>query len=75
MGIKVYTGESNGYSPGAYYQSSAPAIIDVNSEESLHKWQELLHLTRKELLEAIENFGPEVRNIRRGLLASSDQAA
>lgn len=75
MSIKVHTGESNGHSPGAYYQSSAPAVIDVNSEESLNKWQDVLHLSRKELLDAIGNFGPEVRNIRRGLLSSSDQAA
>jgi hypothetical protein len=75
MGIKVHTGESNGHSPGSYYRSSALAVIDVNSEESLSKWQEVLHLSRKELLEAISQFGPEVRNIRRGLLSSSDKAA
>ncbi len=75
MGIKVHTGESNGYSPGAYYKSAPSAVIDVNSEESLNKWQAVLHLNRKELLEAINNFGPVVRNIRQGLLASTDQAA
>jgi len=67
MGIKVHTGESNGYSPGPYYRSSAPAVIDVNSEESLKKWEEALHLSRKELLDAIEAYGPQVRNIRLGL--------
>lgn len=75
MGLKVHTGESNGHSPGSYYKSAPSAAIDVNSEESLKRWQDVLHLTRKELLEAIHDFGPEVRNIRRGLLASSDQAA
>ena len=75
MGLKVYTGESNGYSPGAYYQSSAPATVDINSEESLKKWEEVLHLSRKELLQAVENFGPLIRNIRRGLLESADEAA
>lgn len=75
MGIKVHTGESNGHSPDAYYRSSAPAVIDVNSEDSLTKWENILHLTRKELLEAINEYGPEVRNIRRGLRSSSDEAA
>lgn len=75
MGLKVYTGESNGYSPGAYYQSSDPAFVDINSEESLKKWQEILRLSRKELLEAVNNYGPIIKNIRRGLLNSSDQAA
>lgn len=75
MGIKVHTGESNGHSPGSYYRSSAPAVIDVNSEDSLTKWENILHLTRKELLEAINEYGPEVRNIRRGLRSSSDEAA
>lgn len=75
MAIKVGTGESNGYSPGAYYRSSAPAVIDVNSEESLQKWETVLKLSRKELLEAVQNFGPYVRNIRIGLKQSDDQAA
>lgn len=75
MGIKVHTGESNGHSPGAYYRSSAPAVIDVNSEDSLSKWENILHLTRKELLEAINNYGPEIHNIRRGLISVSDKAA
>ncbi len=75
MGIKVHTGESNGYSPGAYYKSADPAVIDIHSEESLNKWQNVLHLSRKELMEAIDSFGPEVRNIRRGLLSSLDEAA
>lgn len=75
MGIKVYTGESNGHSPGSYYREQNPAVIDINSEDSLHKWEVVLNLTRKELLEAINHFGPEVRNIRRGLYASENKAA
>lgn len=75
MGIKVHTGESNGHSPGTYYRSSAPAVIDVNSEDSLAKWETVLQLGRKELLEAIKHYGPEVRNIRRGLRGDSDKAA
>lgn len=75
MGIKVHTGESNGYSPGSYYRSGPDAAIDVSSEESLNKWQAVLHLDRKELLEAIQEYGPVVRDIRKGLLNASDQAA
>lgn len=75
MGIKVHTGESNGYSPGAYYKSSSPAVIDINSEDSLHKWEVVLNLSRKELLQAVEKFGPHVSEIRRGLHAEEDKAA
>lgn len=75
MGIKVHTGESNGYSPGAYYKSSSPAVIDVNSEESLHKWEVVLNLSRKDLIKAIENYGPQVSEIRRGLHAQEDKTA
>lgn len=75
MGIKVHTGESNGYSPGAYYKSSGPAIINVNSEEELEKWAKVLDLSKKELLEAIEVYGPEVKYIRLGLRAQKEGAA
>lgn len=75
MALKVGTGDSNGSSPGAYYRSSPPAEIDVNSEESLAKWGVVLKLSRKELLVAINDFGPVVRDIRRGLLQSEDEAA
>ncbi len=75
MALKVGSGDSNGFSPGAYYRSSPLAVIDVNSEESLSKWEAVLKLTRKELLTAIHDFGPVVRDIRRGLLQNEDQAA
>jgi hypothetical protein len=41
------------------------------------KWEEILHLSRKEVLSAINQFGTEVRQIRRGLMAqkSEDEAA
>jgi hypothetical protein len=66
--IKVNTGESGGHSPGAYYKEPALAIVDINSEESLEKWGKVLELSRKELLEAVNSFGPVVRDIRLGLL-------
>ena len=75
MALKVGTGDSNGFSPGAYYRSSPLAVIDVNSEESLSKWEAILRLPRKDLLAAIHDFGPVVRDIRRGLLQSEDKAA
>lgn len=75
MGIKVHTGESNGYSPGTYYKASKQAVIDVKDEASLETWSGILKLSKKELLEAIENFGPVVRDIRRGLRQNQDDAA
>ncbi len=75
MGIKVHTGESNGYSPGAYYRSSGPAIIDVNSEEEIKKWADVLDLSKDELLKVIEHYGPAVKNIRLGLRSEKNEAA
>lgn len=66
--LKVYTGESGGHSPGGYYKEPALAVVDINSEESLEKWGSVLELSTKELLEAVKNFGPVVRDIRVGLL-------
>lgn len=75
-GLKIENGNSGGSSPPAYYRESAQARIDINSEESLEKWASNLHLERKELLAAIKEFGPVVRDIRRGLLNSrKDEAA
>lgn len=76
-GIKIGPDSGNGFSPGLYYKESASAHIDPNSDESLMKWEEILHLSRKELLSAINLYGTEVRQIRRGLIAqkSEDEAA
>lgn len=73
--LKVSGGDGGGYSPPGYYREQAPAVIDVKSEESLDKWETVLHLSRSELLQAIKDFGPVVRDIRRGLLNQSDEAA
>lgn len=67
--FKVHSGDSNGYSPPTYSGEMKLAKIDVASEESLAKWESVLHLSRKELLEAIGDFGPVVRDIRAGLLS------
>jgi hypothetical protein len=72
--IKVSTDESGGQSPGAYYKDGPLGRIDVMSEESLQKWETVLHMDRKTLLAAIAEFGPVVRDIRRGLLAKSEAA-
>jgi len=72
--FKVGPESGNGSSPPLYYKESTPAKIDLSSEESLQKWQDVLHLSRKELLAAIDAYGAEVRDIRRGLRANSDAA-
>jgi hypothetical protein len=74
--LSVYTGESGGYSPAPYSKEMKLATIDVSSEADLEKWGNVLHLSRSELLAAINDFGPVVRDIRIGLLhRSSDRAA
>lgn len=75
-GLKIESGDSGGYSPPSYWKESNLARIDVTNEESLHKWGSLLHLHRHELLSAVAEFGPVVRDIRRGLLLRrQDEAA
>lgn len=73
--LKINTGESNGYSPPNYWKRSKAAVIDINNDENLTKWETVLNLSRKELIEAINLFGPVVIDIRRGLLKSRDEAA
>ena len=76
-GIKIGSDSGNGHTPGLYYKESAPAHINPADEANLQKWEEILHLSRKELLAAIELYGNNIRNIRRGLInqKSEDEAA
>ena len=74
--LKVDTSESGGYSPPGYRKDMPLAQIDAASEESLAKWESVLHLSREELLSCIKDFGPVVRDIRVGLLhRNRDEAA
>lgn len=73
--FKVHSGDSGGYSPPGYSADMKLAKIDVGSEESLAKWESVLHISRKELLSAIQEFGPVVRDIRVGLLSRSQSDA
>ncbi len=74
--LQVCNDEAGGYSPPAYYKEQPLAKIDVDNEESLQKWESVLHMSRAEILEAIACFGPVVRDIRRGLRANrNDEAA
>lgn len=66
--LKVYTGESGGHSPGSYYKEPALATVDINCDISLEKWGRVLELSRTDLIEAVNAFGPVVRDIRLGLL-------
>jgi hypothetical protein len=74
-GLKIENGNSGGSSPPAYYREPPLARIDTSSEESLEKWGAILHLGRKDLLSAINEFGPVVRDIRRGLINAKDDKA
>ena len=75
MAIKVGTGNSDGYSPGAYYKASKPAVIDPNDKVAFANWCNVLGLSERELTSAIREFGPRVRDIRRGLRADTGEAA
>ncbi len=66
--FKIDAGNGNGFSPGAYYKEPPQAKIDPTSEEELLKWEASLQIDRKTLLQAIKDFGPGVRDIRRGLI-------
>lgn len=74
MAIKIDSGDA-GSSPPLYYGEMKLSVIDVKSEESLAKWEKALELSRVELLQAIADFGPIPRDIRRGLAAQKDEAA
>ncbi len=74
MALKIGSGDS-GSSPPPYGGELKLAVININDEESLSKWETILALSRSELIEAIKNFGPVVRDIRRGLRAQYDEAA
>ncbi len=74
MPLKIGSGDS-GSSPPPYSGELKLAVIDVNDESSLLKWEAVLGLSRSEIIEAVKNFGPVVRDIRRGLRAQNEDAA
>jgi len=73
--LKVETGESGGYSPGAYYKESAQGRVDVNDSHDVAKWAASLEMSEGELLFAVKEFGPIIRDIRRGRMNKKDEAA
>lgn len=66
--FKIDGGQGNGFSPGAYYKEPPQTKIDPQSEEDLLRWEAALQVDRKTLLQAIKDFGPGVKDIRRGLV-------
>lgn len=73
--LSVHSDDGGGYSPPSYYKEAPAAVIDIANEESLRKWEAVLEMSRVELLDAIKDFGPVLRDIRRGLRRSRDDAA
>jgi hypothetical protein len=73
--LKVETGESGGYSPGAYYKESKLGRVDVNDSADVEKWAKVLGISESELVFAVKEFGPVIRDIRRGKLNQKDEAA
>lgn len=73
MSIKIKTGiDPNGQFK---HQQNHTPVVDVEDEESLRKWGEVLHLSREELIAAVKSFGPKVRDIRLGLAGRENKAA
>lgn len=50
------------------------AKIDLLDSDSVNKWKEVLGLSSRDLFNAVENFGPNVRDIRRGLINQKSDA-
>ena len=73
--IKVETGASNGHSPSRYWKEPRMARIDLNNDENIDFWASELNIPRSHLLVAAKDFGPVIRDIRRGLARSVDEAA
>ncbi len=74
--LKVGTGASNGYSPGGYWKEARLARIDLENDENINFWCVELNIPRDRLLVAVKDYGPVIRDIRRGLDAEkADQAA
>lgn len=73
--LKVETGDSGGSSPSRYWKEARLAKIDINNDENVNFWCSELNLTRERLFVAIKDFGPVVRDIRRGLDHKRDDAA
>lgn len=70
-GIKVHTGASNGYSFGASYESGPDAQVNLADEKSLEKWSYVLGISKRELIDAAKEFGPVIKNIRKGINSDS----
>lgn len=51
------------------------AKIDLNNDENIDFWASELKISRDLLLVAAKDFGPVIRDIRRGLARNVDEAA
>jgi len=67
--FKIDGGNGNGFSPASFFKEQPQAKIDPSNEEDLLKWESSLQIDRKTLLQAIKDYGPGVRDIRRGLVS------
>jgi hypothetical protein len=72
--LKVNTGAGDGCTPPAYWKELKLAVVDQQCPESLSKWAGVLGLSVPELLASMAQYGPVVRDIRRGLLQSVDDS-
>ncbi len=67
--FKIDGGNGNGFSSGSFFKEQPQAKIDPSNEEDLLKWESSLQIDRKTLLQAIKDYGPGVRDIRRSLVS------
>jgi hypothetical protein len=73
--LKISNGLSGDSSPPSYWREAAGAEVDVADQQSLEKWAQVLDLSLPELHQAVRQFGPVIKDIRRGLLNQNDEAA
>ena len=73
--LKISGDDSGGSSPPTYYRAAPAAEVDINCRESLDKWAQILHLSHTDLIKAVEEFGPVIKDIRRGLRKKRNEAA
>lgn len=50
------------------HDSQNNAQIDLLDSDSVNKWKGVLGLSSRDLFNAVQDFGPNVKDIRRGLI-------
>ncbi len=57
------------------HESQNNAQIDLLDSDSVNKWKEVLGLSSRDLFNAVQDFGPNIKDIRRGLINQKSEDA